>query len=94
MESCPTQAVLPLVGLAAEKVIRDRYKTGTEAGAGKPKPSETRENGPWYTRDLRFRTKPGKLRLRFVSGRESSQSRLPRMPGSSSAHLSARLAAP
>ncbi|MGM0488426.1 MAG: hypothetical protein ACQESR_16910 [Planctomycetota bacterium] len=26
MESCPTQAVLPLVGLAAEKVIRERYK--------------------------------------------------------------------
>ncbi|MFO7905436.1 MAG: hypothetical protein R6U98_22425 [Pirellulaceae bacterium] len=26
MESGPTQAVLPLVGLAAEKVIRDRYK--------------------------------------------------------------------
>ncbi|MFO7908105.1 MAG: hypothetical protein R6U98_36020 [Pirellulaceae bacterium] len=26
MESCPTQAVLPLVGLAADKVIRDRYK--------------------------------------------------------------------
>ncbi|MFO7906078.1 MAG: hypothetical protein ACQESR_15560 [Planctomycetota bacterium] len=25
MESCPTQAVLPLVGLAAEQVIRDRY---------------------------------------------------------------------
>ncbi|MGM0490917.1 MAG: hypothetical protein ACQESR_29690 [Planctomycetota bacterium] len=25
MEQCPTQAVLPLVGLAAEKVIRDRY---------------------------------------------------------------------
>ncbi|MGM0487195.1 MAG: hypothetical protein ACQESR_10585 [Planctomycetota bacterium] len=25
VESCPTQAVLPLVGLAAEKVIRDRY---------------------------------------------------------------------
>ncbi|MGM0485903.1 MAG: hypothetical protein ACQESR_03980 [Planctomycetota bacterium] len=25
MQSCPTQAVLPLVGLAAEKVIRDRY---------------------------------------------------------------------
>ncbi|MGM0490594.1 MAG: hypothetical protein ACQESR_28035 [Planctomycetota bacterium] len=24
MERCPTQAVLPLVGLAAEKVIRDR----------------------------------------------------------------------
>ncbi|MGM0486530.1 MAG: hypothetical protein ACQESR_07185 [Planctomycetota bacterium] len=24
-ESCPTQAVLPLVGLAADKVIRDRY---------------------------------------------------------------------
>ncbi|MFO7906337.1 MAG: hypothetical protein R6U98_27010 [Pirellulaceae bacterium] len=26
MDSCPTQAVLPLVGLAAEKVIRDRYR--------------------------------------------------------------------
>ncbi|MFW6169970.1 MAG: hypothetical protein ACODAD_05725 [Planctomycetota bacterium] len=26
MESCPTQAVLPLVGLAAKKVIRDRWK--------------------------------------------------------------------
>ncbi|MFO7901783.1 MAG: hypothetical protein R6U98_03910 [Pirellulaceae bacterium] len=26
MESGPTQTVLPLVGLAAEKVIRDRYK--------------------------------------------------------------------
>ncbi|MFO7901311.1 MAG: hypothetical protein ACQESR_06945 [Planctomycetota bacterium] len=25
MESCPTQAVLPLVGLAAEKTIHDRY---------------------------------------------------------------------
>ncbi|MFO7902653.1 MAG: hypothetical protein ACQESR_09795 [Planctomycetota bacterium] len=25
MERCPTQAVLPLVGLAAEKVIRDGY---------------------------------------------------------------------
>ncbi|MFO7901262.1 MAG: hypothetical protein R6U98_01260, partial [Pirellulaceae bacterium] len=25
LESCPTQAVLPLVGLAAEKVIRNRY---------------------------------------------------------------------
>ncbi|MFO7902526.1 MAG: hypothetical protein ACQESR_21840 [Planctomycetota bacterium] len=28
MESCPTQAVLPLVGLAAEKVIRGRYTMG------------------------------------------------------------------
>ncbi|MGM0486570.1 MAG: hypothetical protein ACQESR_07385 [Planctomycetota bacterium] len=26
MGRCPTQAVLPLVGLAAEKVIRDPYK--------------------------------------------------------------------
>ncbi|MFO7905948.1 MAG: hypothetical protein ACQESR_09380 [Planctomycetota bacterium] len=24
-ESCPTQAALPLLGLAPEKVIRDRY---------------------------------------------------------------------
>ncbi|MFO7901212.1 MAG: hypothetical protein R6U98_01005, partial [Pirellulaceae bacterium] len=28
VESCPTQAVLPLVGLAAEKVTRDRYSYG------------------------------------------------------------------
>ncbi|MFO7904474.1 MAG: hypothetical protein R6U98_17560 [Pirellulaceae bacterium] len=27
MESCPTQAVLPLVGLAADNVIRDRYNS-------------------------------------------------------------------
>ncbi|MFO7906118.1 MAG: hypothetical protein ACQESR_28800 [Planctomycetota bacterium] len=27
MESCPTQAVHPLVGLAADKVIRDRYNS-------------------------------------------------------------------
>ncbi|MFO7903015.1 MAG: hypothetical protein ACQESR_16785 [Planctomycetota bacterium] len=26
VESCPTQAVLPLVGLAADKVTRDRYR--------------------------------------------------------------------
>ncbi|MGM0490336.1 MAG: hypothetical protein ACQESR_26725 [Planctomycetota bacterium] len=25
MEGCPTQAVLPFVGLAADTVIRDRY---------------------------------------------------------------------
>ncbi|MFO7902211.1 MAG: hypothetical protein ACQESR_27155 [Planctomycetota bacterium] len=28
MESCPTQAVLPLVGLAAAKTIRDRCISG------------------------------------------------------------------
>ncbi|MFO7902422.1 MAG: hypothetical protein ACQESR_14290 [Planctomycetota bacterium] len=27
VESCPTQPVLPLVGVAAEKVIRDRHKS-------------------------------------------------------------------
>ncbi|MFO7904170.1 MAG: hypothetical protein R6U98_16020 [Pirellulaceae bacterium] len=32
MESGPTQAVLPLVGLAAEKVIRDRYKISGPPG--------------------------------------------------------------
>ncbi|MFO7903691.1 MAG: hypothetical protein ACQESR_17025 [Planctomycetota bacterium] len=31
MESCSTQAVLPLVGLAADKVIRDRYRTAVDA---------------------------------------------------------------
>ncbi|MFO7902980.1 MAG: hypothetical protein R6U98_09985 [Pirellulaceae bacterium] len=27
MERCPTQAVLPLVGLAADQLIRDRYNS-------------------------------------------------------------------
>ncbi|MFO7901883.1 MAG: hypothetical protein ACQESR_06985 [Planctomycetota bacterium] len=27
MKNCPTQAVRPLVGLAAEKIIRDRHKS-------------------------------------------------------------------
>ncbi|MFO7904097.1 MAG: hypothetical protein R6U98_15645 [Pirellulaceae bacterium] len=31
MESCPTQAVLPLVGLARDNVIRDRCKTTWDA---------------------------------------------------------------
>ncbi|MGM0490867.1 MAG: hypothetical protein ACQESR_29435 [Planctomycetota bacterium] len=30
MERCPSQAVLPLVGLAAEKVIRDRCNSRHE----------------------------------------------------------------
>ncbi|MGM0491154.1 MAG: hypothetical protein ACQESR_30880 [Planctomycetota bacterium] len=33
MESRPTQAVLPLVGLAAEKVIRDRYSLDRRTAA-------------------------------------------------------------
>ncbi|MFO7903398.1 MAG: hypothetical protein ACQESR_21095 [Planctomycetota bacterium] len=36
MESRPTQAVLPLVGLAAEKVIRDRYKEISESRTSGP----------------------------------------------------------
>ncbi|MGM0486266.1 MAG: hypothetical protein ACQESR_05835, partial [Planctomycetota bacterium] len=32
VERCPTQAVLPLVGLAAEKVIRDRDTYGVGWG--------------------------------------------------------------
>ncbi|MGM0489626.1 MAG: hypothetical protein ACQESR_23055 [Planctomycetota bacterium] len=28
IERCPTQAVLPLVGLAADTLIRDRYISG------------------------------------------------------------------
>ncbi|MFO7906041.1 MAG: hypothetical protein ACQESR_13390 [Planctomycetota bacterium] len=39
MESCPTQAVLPLVGLAAEKVIRDRYNVLHQIRSLSHKPS-------------------------------------------------------
>ncbi|MFO7906996.1 MAG: hypothetical protein R6U98_30345 [Pirellulaceae bacterium] len=31
MERCPTQAVLSLVGLAADKLIRDRYNANRSA---------------------------------------------------------------
>ncbi|MFO7907704.1 MAG: hypothetical protein ACQESR_19770 [Planctomycetota bacterium] len=31
IKNCPTQAVLPLVGLAADKVIRDRYGWSKES---------------------------------------------------------------
>ncbi|MGM0490020.1 MAG: hypothetical protein ACQESR_25095 [Planctomycetota bacterium] len=55
MERCPTQAVLPLVGLAAEKIIRDRYNSGgwifpggTLPDASRPPVGRTRggENHP------------------------------------------------
>ncbi|MFO7905940.1 MAG: hypothetical protein R6U98_24990 [Pirellulaceae bacterium] len=36
MESSPTQAVLPLVGLAAEEVIRHRYVTSPAANFSRP----------------------------------------------------------
>ncbi|MFW6168938.1 MAG: hypothetical protein ACODAD_00510 [Planctomycetota bacterium] len=36
MQSCPGQAVRPLVGLAADKIIRERYKAAeTENGLNK-----------------------------------------------------------
>ncbi|MFO7903136.1 MAG: hypothetical protein R6U98_10770 [Pirellulaceae bacterium] len=42
MESCPTQAVLPLVRLAAEKVIRDRYISGGWIFPGETLPDASR----------------------------------------------------
>ncbi|MFO7901502.1 MAG: hypothetical protein ACQESR_19710 [Planctomycetota bacterium] len=42
MERCPTQAVLPLVGLAADEVIRDRYNRRSDLSgwnAARRKPS-------------------------------------------------------
>ncbi|MFO7905927.1 MAG: hypothetical protein ACQESR_07290 [Planctomycetota bacterium] len=44
MARCPAQAVLPLVGLAAEKVIRDRYMTGDWFGGLEGRFSETGRN--------------------------------------------------
>ncbi|MFO7902529.1 MAG: hypothetical protein ACQESR_21855 [Planctomycetota bacterium] len=41
MEGCPTRAVLPLVGLAAHKVIRDRYINGGGIPGG------VHPSGPW-----------------------------------------------
>ncbi|MGM0487351.1 MAG: hypothetical protein ACQESR_11395 [Planctomycetota bacterium] len=55
MESCPAQAVLPLVGLAAEKISRDRCISGGRIcpdgklpGASRPPVGRTRggENQP------------------------------------------------
>ncbi|MFO7907320.1 MAG: hypothetical protein R6U98_32025, partial [Pirellulaceae bacterium] len=42
MESDPTQAVLPLVGLAADKVIRDRYISGGRIGRDGKRPDASR----------------------------------------------------
>ncbi|MFO7903954.1 MAG: hypothetical protein R6U98_14925, partial [Pirellulaceae bacterium] len=51
MESCPAQALLPLVGLAAETVIRDRYISGVRF-------RDSLDDGPeWFGYDLlSFRT--------------------------------------
>ncbi|MGM0488389.1 MAG: hypothetical protein ACQESR_16725 [Planctomycetota bacterium] len=42
MESCPTHAVLPLVGLAADKLIRDRYISGGRMCPGGKLPDASR----------------------------------------------------
>ncbi|MFO7908243.1 MAG: hypothetical protein ACQESR_28470 [Planctomycetota bacterium] len=51
MESGPTQAVLPLVGLAAEKVIRDRYNWDVVLGqmiAPTIRETRTEEDFAWH----------------------------------------------
>ncbi|MFO7903283.1 MAG: hypothetical protein R6U98_11510 [Pirellulaceae bacterium] len=64
MESCPTQAVLPLVGLAAEKVIRDRsisggwiFPGGKLPDASRPPVGRTR-GGESHPRPVDFRAVP------------------------------------
>ncbi|MFO7907739.1 MAG: hypothetical protein R6U98_34155 [Pirellulaceae bacterium] len=52
MDSCPTQAVLPLVGLAAEKVIRDQYKS-EGAATGQPLGTSEECRGGGRVRDAR-----------------------------------------
>ncbi|MFO7907707.1 MAG: hypothetical protein ACQESR_19755 [Planctomycetota bacterium] len=47
MESCPTQAVLPLVGLAAENVIRDRYNAITRISRHPTSDSRRPPNDPF-----------------------------------------------
>ncbi|MFO7904785.1 MAG: hypothetical protein ACQESR_22825 [Planctomycetota bacterium] len=47
METGSTQAVLPLVGLAADTVIRDRYIQPNTAGLRTRRPTPRRE---WPTR--------------------------------------------
>ncbi|MFO7906277.1 MAG: hypothetical protein R6U98_26705, partial [Pirellulaceae bacterium] len=61
MERGPAQAVLPLVGLAAENVIRDPYisggwiiPNGTRPGASRPPVGRTR-GGERHPRPVYFR---------------------------------------
>ncbi|MFO7906531.1 MAG: hypothetical protein R6U98_27990 [Pirellulaceae bacterium] len=61
MERGPTQAVLPLVGLAAENVIRDRYHSGgwivpggTRPDASRPPVGRTR-GGERHPRPVSFK---------------------------------------
>ncbi|MGM0486940.1 MAG: hypothetical protein ACQESR_09300 [Planctomycetota bacterium] len=72
MESCPTQAVLPLVGLAADKLIRHRYKPSWLnwiAGSTTPWPILPRKRGvsPFPRQAGSFRAWTS-VRIRVKSG--------------------------
>ncbi|MFO7903835.1 MAG: hypothetical protein R6U98_14320 [Pirellulaceae bacterium] len=74
MESCPTQAVLPLVGLAADSVIRDR-DSHDKARWPRETPSKNagsifvrRTAGTWGGGMIPFKS-PSRLRGRSGKGR-------------------------
>ncbi|MFO7907386.1 MAG: hypothetical protein ACQESR_05575 [Planctomycetota bacterium] len=48
MERCPTQAALPLVGLAADKVIRDRYTSSRRGHFSSSAICRKKEASPFY----------------------------------------------
>ncbi|MFO7905232.1 MAG: hypothetical protein R6U98_21390 [Pirellulaceae bacterium] len=68
MESGLTQAVLPLVGLAAEKVIRDRYNCARLA-AGIPRPGVA-DTDQWRPRSGPAHRDSGDGLARRVPGRD------------------------
>ncbi|MGM0487252.1 MAG: hypothetical protein ACQESR_10875 [Planctomycetota bacterium] len=82
MESCSTQGVLPLVGLAADKVIRDRY-TGCKSSGGRANACQPAvgwnlpvETALRAVRPPPDRTRPGTYPYRWVWGPIPSVARL------------------
>ncbi|MGM0490770.1 MAG: hypothetical protein ACQESR_28930 [Planctomycetota bacterium] len=57
MERCSTQAVLPLVGLTAQKVIRDRYRS-TGMAYGRTRPNRSRTGIPAASKPTAANPKP------------------------------------
>ncbi|MFO7908131.1 MAG: hypothetical protein R6U98_36160 [Pirellulaceae bacterium] len=90
VESCPTQAVLPLVGLAADKIIRDRYESACD---GNSRHGPSREHYGWLRRVPR-RNPRGRFRAfpqventpsprAFWKGMENIDKRLKKLAGPS-----------
>ncbi|MFO7904024.1 MAG: hypothetical protein R6U98_15280, partial [Pirellulaceae bacterium] len=84
MESCPTQAVLPLVGLAAEKIIRDRYNVTSRIPSVRRstcKPAKESWHAECRRRHELERPRVSRQRSRIPPTRSPGLASEPRIPG-------------